>query len=192
MAKTILFILIVLGAFTAFDYYRSARIEKVDIDREEISKLIQSSAPRLGSRKVNDLARLIHEECSKYDDIDPLLVLAIIQVESNFLSRAVSPKGAIGLMQVMPETKDYLIRKLDFDKDAFGYSLFDPEFNVLVGISYLGLLIERFGDIEMSLMAYNYGPNRTAEIMKYRSDFPSYVRRVLEAREQIRIKYQSL
>lgn len=90
---------------------------------------------------INDLSR-------KYD-IDPSLVMAVIEVESNWDTMAVSRRGAMGLMQLMPST----ISALDI-KDPF-----NPEENIEGGIRYLRYLLDKFdGDLRLSLAAYNAGP----------------------------------
>ncbi|MHC1790489.1 lytic transglycosylase domain-containing protein [Solidesulfovibrio sp.] len=82
----------------------------------------------------------------------PELLYAVIEQESRFSSCAVSPKGAAGLMQLMPDTQAH-----------FGVAdPFDPERNVASGAKFLRQLIGRFGDLRLALAAYNAGPETVA------------------------------
>lgn len=89
--------------------------------------------------------------------LDPYLVAALIKTESNFNPRATSPRGARGLMQVMPETGSWVASQLgltSYHPDL----LYDPEFNLAVGTWYLADLYRTFGqDTVLALAAYNGG-----------------------------------
>ncbi|HVS14674.1 MAG TPA: lytic transglycosylase domain-containing protein [Thermoanaerobaculia bacterium] len=103
--------------------------------------------------------------------LDPQLVRAVIQTESAYDVRAVSSKGAIGLMQLLPTTAAEL-----------GVDPWDPEQNVRGGTLYLRRLIDHFqGDVELALAGYNAGPGavqRYGGVPPYR-ETTSYVERVL-------------
>jgi soluble lytic murein transglycosylase-like protein len=89
--------------------------------------------------------------------LDPLLVLAVIQVESRFDPTAVSSQGAMGLMQLQAETARELAADLGLQWTGDDL-LFDSDVNVLLGCAYLSRLIERFGDLDAALAAYSSGP----------------------------------
>jgi soluble lytic murein transglycosylase-like protein len=114
------------------------------------------------------------DDHARAQDLDPKLVEALIRVESAFNSGAVSNKGAMGLMQLMPGTA------LELGVE----NAFDVEENLRGGTVYLRSLLDRFnGDLTLALAGYNAGP---AAVEKYRGVPPyrettEYVRRVLAA-----------
>lgn len=104
----------------------------------------------------------IEASAAKYG-VDPLLVAAIIRVETNFKPDQTSKKGAVGIMQVMPDTAEWI-----FEKEGFqAYSLPDlqlPEANIKIGTKYLGLLHQQFNnDRVLVIAAYNAGPGNVSK-----------------------------
>lgn len=89
--------------------------------------------------------------------IDPLMVLAVIQVESRFDPTAVSDQGAIGLMQLQSATARDLAMDLGVEWTG-DELLYDPDLNVELGCAYLRRLMDRFGDQDAALAAYCSGP----------------------------------
>ena len=88
--------------------------------------------------------------------LDPLLVTAVIRTESKFDPEARSSKGAVGLMQLMPETARWAAGKMGIEYSKT--NLFDPEANILIGCWYLSLLKHQFnGNFVAALAAYNGG-----------------------------------
>ncbi len=85
--------------------------------------------------------------------IDPALLIALIKVESSFNPYAVSPAGAVGLTQVMPHTAKWISEKL-----GISGKLGKPSDNIKIGASYLKYLMDKYGDLEKALKAYNIGP----------------------------------
>jgi len=95
-----------------------------------------------------ELDTLVQQTAEKHH-VDPNLVRAVISTESNWNADAVSRKGALGLMQLVPGTAHLL---------GVG-NAFDPAQNVDAGVRYLGMLLERYnGDLNKALAAYNAGP----------------------------------
>jgi soluble lytic murein transglycosylase len=92
--------------------------------------------------------------------MDPLLITALIKVESNFFTRARSNRGAIGLMQLMPTTAVQLADELGF-KGFKQSDLEDPEINIHLGMYYLHKLTTEFGGNQtLALAAYNAGRSK--------------------------------
>ena len=122
--------------------------------------------------RLADYLPLILEVSERYQ-VDPLLLRAVIQVESAWQPSAISPKGAIGLMQVMPATG------LRFGKST----LQDPRNNVEAGAAYLQWLIQRFnGRIELALAGYNAGEGKVDRHGQAIPPYPEtqqYVKKVL-------------
>jgi soluble lytic murein transglycosylase-like protein len=113
------------------------------------------------------------EEAAARHNVDPTLVKALIKVESNFNPGAVSRKGAMGLMQLMPSTA----RSLNVTNP------FDPQQNVDAGVRHLKGLLENFGgDVRLTLAAYNAGQGavmRSGGIPPY-LETRNYVRRITD------------
>ncbi len=111
------------------------------------------------------------EQAAARHNVDPNLVRAVVKVESNFNPNAVSRKGAMGLMQLMPSTARQLSVK----------NPFDPEQNVDAGVRHLKQLLESYGgDIKLTLAAYNAGAGavaRSAGVPRY-AETQNYVRRI--------------
>jgi soluble lytic murein transglycosylase-like protein len=110
-------------------------------------------APSASAKSAPALNQVVNSASAAYH-LDPDLVNSVIHAESGFNSRAVSPKGARGLMQLMPGTANQL-----GVNDAF-----DPQANVAGGSRYLRELLERYNfDLVKALAAYNAGPQRVEQ-----------------------------
>lgn len=133
--------------------------------------LSDAAGPRAVPKKYDGF---ISEACRRFG-VDRDLVRAVIKAESNFNHRAVSRKGALGLMQLMPMTA----------QEMSVVDPFDPADNILGGVQYLKRLLGMFkGDVPLALAAYNAGPERVAgnqipridETVNYVSKVLSYFR----------------
>ena len=143
--------------------WRAVWVVKVDT---RTGKLVRSlvAAPKMAaswtSAEPAPDVRALVAEAAKNFDVNPLLVDSVIQVESNYNPFAVSPKGAQGLMQLMPGTAQ-----------RFGVTdSFDPKQNIEAGVRYLKFLQDTFQDDRLAIAAYNAGEKA---VSRYR-DVPPY------------------
>jgi soluble lytic murein transglycosylase-like protein len=112
---------------------------------------------RLTSGELDTLARTIVEEARRHR-LEPAFVLAVMHVESRYDTYAVSSKHAMGLMQILPSTGEWLAPQLGVAWHG-PQTLFDPSQNVRLGVAYLRQLADRYdGDLVAALAAYNWGP----------------------------------
>ncbi len=112
----------------------------------------------LDRHELRGLARTVVREARRHEvAID--LVLAVMHVESRFNPFAVSPVGAIGLMQLLPTTAEELALERGIPWRGTR-TLFEPEINVVLGVAYLRWLRDRYGSLDATLAAYNWGPGR--------------------------------
>lgn len=119
-----------------------------------------------------DIDAAIDEAASRHN-VDPNLVRAVIKVESNFNPNAVSRKGAMGLMQLMPQTA----RQLKVENP------FDPQQNVDAGVRHLKQLMESYGgDVKLTLAAYNAGQGAVARSagVPHFAETRNYVKRITQ------------
>lgn len=105
---------------------------------------------------------LVYSMAAQYD-VDPLLVFAVIRAESKYQTWAESPRGAKGLMQIMPETAAWIADQMkitDFEAEH----LHDPEMNICLGCWYLHDLQKEFkGSLPLTVAAYNAGRGRVSQ-----------------------------
>ena len=129
-----------------------------------------AASPLLASLSTGPNLRNLVEEAAQEYNVNPALIDSVIQVESNYNPYAVSPKGARGLMQLMPDTAR-----------RFGVrNTFDPRENINGGVKYLKFLQDTFKDDRLAIAAYNAGEGA---VSKYNNVPPypetiSYVTRV--------------
>jgi soluble lytic murein transglycosylase-like protein len=140
-----------------------------------VPQIPRSSAPQPQAqpqpqRGVRAYANMI-EAYSALHSVDPHLIMAVVEVESGGNPNAISPKGAAGLMQLMPATAAELGVE----------DRFDPEQNIASGTRYLSGLIDRFKSVEVALWAYNAGPQAVRQ-GRMPSETQEYVPNVLRLR----------
>lgn len=157
------------------------KIEAIETFRDRIQsqtqKEIQESIPdfstifqqkkQSGKSSINEVI----EQESKKQGLDPDLIRSVIQTESEFNPNAVSDKGAIGLMQLMPDTA----AELNVDPEQ-------PRQNIEGGVKYLAQQVDEFDDLEKALAAYNAGPGTVRQydgVPPYR-ETQDYVKQVVD------------
>lgn len=138
----------------------------------QTNRKIASNRPLPRSTREANLQTInafIHAAATEHG-VDPFLIKAIIKAESNFHPTAVSPKGAQGLMQLMPATA----------KDLQVADPFDPQANITGGTKYLRSLLDSYsGDVPLSLAAYNAGPGNVKKAVPNIPETREYVAKVL-------------
>ena len=137
-------------------YLAETRDNYVDVPTAEIVGFEKDASPlpqALGSAPASNLDAVVSAASSR-NNIDPDLIISVIRAESGFNPNAVSPKGAQGLMQLMPQTAAQLGVR----------NAMDPTANVEGGTRYLRELLTHFdNDLIKALAAYNAGPNRVEQ-----------------------------
>ena len=165
-----------------------------DYELAKIRAALDLQELRMSEENLTRLSRSIAEE-SKKNSLDPLLVMAIIEVESRFDHKAVSPQGALGLMQVQPKAVAALAEegKISPAEKHRKVNLKDPAVNVKVGASYLAHLKDLCGDIKTALTAYNSGPTWVSRMLAAKRALPlQYATKVLSARRSLETRLARL
>ena len=123
--------------------------------------------------EIGDYKRHINtvKSICKQENMEVSLVLAIIKTESNFNEKAVSKKGAKGLMQLMPKTADYIAKISGYDKP---FNIFNSSDNVLLGVRYYKYLYLKFNDEVLALSAYNAGEGVVSNWLESGVTVPKY------------------
>lgn len=132
---------------------------------DRLEALFSEFPHRINPDQRERLARMLVEE-GRRAAIDPLFLAAVIRVESAFYSGAVSNKGAMGLMQVMPDTGREVAERIGIEWKG-PEQLHDIETNVKLGVFYLDQLLDMYkGNYKFALTAYNRGPANVRFIVK--------------------------
>jgi len=154
---------------------RAARSAAAEVNQylgEQRDESTSQGFVRGKSFSPQDIDAAIDQAASRHN-VDPNLVRAVIKVESNFNPNAVSRKGAVGLMQLMPQTA----RQLNVTNP------FDPQQNVDAGVRHLKQLMENYGgDVKLTLAAYNAGQGAVARSggVPHFAETRNYVKRITQ------------
>lgn len=154
-----------------------------------IYSIVRSHRPDITEAEAWEISEVILEESSGYG-LDPMLVLAVIDVESKFQYEAVSPAGARGIMQILPYVAKSLVQKIGLHQLSHSKSfrpefLDDPVLNIKLGVYYLHDLKKSFRNLTHALTAYNMGPTETKNRLENDLEIPEeYSTLVLAAYQQ--------
>jgi soluble lytic murein transglycosylase len=153
------FQLIIPGHTTFTSTETSSLVEVAEAapdERDKIFAIVKSHRPDISDLEAWRVAEVILEESEKRS-LDPMMVVAVIRVESGFQYTMVSPMGARGIMQIMP----------------------DPLVNIRLGVYYLHDLTKQFQNLNLALLAYNVGPgeiqNRLAKNLEFSHGYATLV-----------------
>lgn len=156
---------------------------------KSIEAVLRSRVDLLPLSQARPLAQHLLKLCRQYQ-FDPAFALAVIEVESRFRVKALSPVGAVGLMQVMPATAQMVAEKRRFapswrlrSLSRVKRMLEDPFFNVQVGLAYLAELRDRYPTRSPYVLvaAYNVGPARMDVLLKQKSFRPTGTKKYYDA-----------
>ncbi len=160
----------------------ASRIELAVLD------VLDSHRLRVAPETRQQIAATIVQAGHRYD-LAPELILGVIFTESSFNIDAESEVGALGLMQLMPDTASELAHELEMEWKG-RQLLTDPQANILMGSFYLRKLLHRFDDLDQALAAYNVGPNRLQSMMRESGHVPRrYARKVQSVTADLRERF---
>ncbi len=143
-------------------------------------KIISQNNTALESKTIYEIAKTTYEEAIKYN-FNPLLITAIIKIESNFEPKAISDSYAYGLCQVRRFIAPELAENIGIKWDGAEKTLFDPIKNIKIGVYYLSMLNRDFNDLNTAIIAYNNGPYNIQERLTNNQELNhNYVNRVLD------------
>lgn len=163
----------------------SAAPDEASILASRLAGELARRMPRLDAEEAEQISSTILHE-SEQARLDPVLVFAMIEVESRWDPDAVSERGARGLMQ---------LRRLALESEAqaAGFSADDPHdpvVNVRAGIRYYRRMVRAFRDADLALVAYNVGPTRLSSYLNAVGEVPDelwgYARRVRREEQRLR------
>jgi membrane-bound lytic murein transglycosylase MltF len=143
----------------------------------DIEAYLESRMTDRSPREVRSLAKLLSKLCRE-NDFTPATVLSLVAAESNFDTSVMSSAGAIGLMQLKPDTARYIAHRNSLYYRTAS-DLKNPGINLTIGVHYLAYLRDQFASSEAYLAAYNMGPTkfRRMQLVARSEDAPSMVRR---------------
>ncbi len=172
VVRSILMLFLLFPASAGAEIYKyvdeNGVVMLTDIPRGGNTVLYDKGSNPGKAPRTSNVHEIIVKKADKYR-LDPSLISAVIKTESAFNSEAISRKGAMGLMQLMPGTA----------QELGVINPFDPDENIEGGTRYLKYLIERYeGDLTRALAAYNAGPRRVETSGYLPDETRNYIRKV--------------
>ena len=149
-----------------------------ELRAQSVASFLEGRATGLSRAQIAQVSRVVIAEADR-TGFTPGLIAALIHIESSGRNFAISRAGALGLMQLRPDTARAVAERQGLEWQG-PQMLFDPVLNVRLGVDYLAELYYRFGDIELALAASNWGPTYISELQETGGEIPDdYARRVL-------------
>jgi len=148
LARSLFIAAIFLGVALISNTNNPMRINPQILSKMHSASQTEKRLPSVSGRKAEHLYHMFIIQTASHYQIDPALIKAIIMAESGYNTKAISKKGAKGLMQLMPETAQSLGVE----------DIFNPHQNITGGVRYFKQMVKRFnGDVKLALAAYNAG-----------------------------------
>lgn len=167
-------------------YYRKspvAETEGLQYIHIHLFNQVQAHLPKKFKKKASRITNVLLKESEKFD-FDPVFVLAVIRTESNFNPLAVGSVGELGLMQIRPETGEWIAQKEKI-KWKGARTLKDPMENIRIGVAYLAYLRDRFDNKASNyLSAYNVGPTKLKKLVESETPPKKYSIQVMKYYEK--------
>jgi len=177
------FILTMFSVIRAF----SDEIRKGDVYiKGKIVEYLKSKKVRADDDKLKAIANYVYEESREYE-VDYRLILAVMKVESNFQSEAVSKRGARGLLQITPALARHVSKDIGIPVKE-SKALHEPERNIKIGVNHISGLLDKFENLKTALHAYNVGSYRIRNKASkdYAPDTP-FTRKVIREYNQMQL-----
>lgn len=162
--------------------YKGSAAQKLE-GQDDLNQLIlekvQAQLPAKFKAQARSVARTVIAESAKYG-LDPIFVLAVIKTESKFNPLVVGRHGEIGLMQIKPDTAEWMARKYDLPWNG-KQTLRSPSANIKIGLAYMNYLRDKFDKKALKYVsAYNMGPSNVRRLLAKNVKPAEYNSRVMK------------
>lgn len=162
--------------------YKGSDAQKIEGQKalnEAILSKVQTYLPAKFKSQARTIARTVISESAKYG-MDPVFVLAVIKTESKFNPLVVGRHGEIGLMQIKPDTAEWIAKKFDLPFNG-KKTLQSPSANIQIGMAYMNYLRAKFDKAAMKYVsAYNMGPTNVRRLLAKNVKPAEYNSRVMK------------